>query len=272
MMSTYTHAASSSRSYLRAYLVGVGATAALTAGALVAFLSLATFVAFNGLPFGGSSDDVGAAYLDSGTSAAPTAAGAALGTAPGAVARDPVRGSRGSAVKASSGSGGSRSGGSGGGDPSGKGPSGSGGGPTEPGGTPAPGNIPPPPVDVPPLPSTSGPVTRAVQGVDGAAGTNLSGPTRGVTRAVDGAVSAPPRRRCRGSLGRRWPGRRGRGRCAPRRRAGGQPARRLANRLRVHGAGRERRRPNALTVPGVINLTIGVAPAGNSPELARGCR
>ena len=41
------------RAHLSAYLAGLGATSALTAGAVVAFLSLATFVAFNGLPFGG---------------------------------------------------------------------------------------------------------------------------------------------------------------------------------------------------------------------------
>ena len=75
-MSTFTHTASSPRfAHLRAhlpgYLVGIGATAALTAGALVVFLSLAAFVTFNGLPFGASGDDVGSAYLDPSTSVAP---------------------------------------------------------------------------------------------------------------------------------------------------------------------------------------------------------
>src|SRR5881394_2543127 len=98
-MTTYTHTASTSlshvRTHLRAYLVGIGATTALTAGVLVVFLSLATFVAFRGLPFGGSSDAVGAAYIDSSASAATTAASAAgaLGVARAAVARDPVPGS-----------------------------------------------------------------------------------------------------------------------------------------------------------------------------------
>ena len=49
--------------------------------------------------------------------------------------------------------------------------------------------MPSPPIAVPSLPSTSGPITDAVQDVDSAAGTNLSGPSRGVTRAVDGAAS-----------------------------------------------------------------------------------
>ena len=66
-MSTLAHTESARPSHLRAhlsaYLLGGGATTALTAGALVVFLSLATFVAFNDVPFGGSSDDSGAAYL-----------------------------------------------------------------------------------------------------------------------------------------------------------------------------------------------------------------
>ncbi len=60
------------RAHLNAYLVGLGATAALTAGVLVVFFSVAAFVAFNGVPFGGSSDGSGAAYL--GSTATPTAA------------------------------------------------------------------------------------------------------------------------------------------------------------------------------------------------------
>ena len=189
-MTSYTHTASGPRfGHLRTYLVGVGATAALTAGALVAFLSLATFVAFNGLPFGGSSDDAGAAYLNPNTSAAPTAAAAALGAGPGAVAKNAAPGSHGaspaakSATAAAAGAGGT---GSGGGDSSGG--TGSGKAATEPGVSTSPGDI-TPPIAVPSLPSTSGPVTGAVQGVDNAAGTNLSGPTGGATGTVDGATN-----------------------------------------------------------------------------------
>ena len=84
-MTTYSHTASTRRfghlrAHLRAYLVGIGATTALTTGALVVFLSLATFVAFKGLPLGGSSDDAGAAYLGS-NAPAPATAAAALGAA-----------------------------------------------------------------------------------------------------------------------------------------------------------------------------------------------
>ena len=112
-MTTYTHTSSTRgwrhlRAHLRAYLAGVGATTALTAGALVAFLSLATFVAFKGLPLGGSSDDAGAAYLGSNAGAAPATAAAALAAARAAVAKDPVPGSR-------AGGSGSGPGGSGGG-------------------------------------------------------------------------------------------------------------------------------------------------------------
>ncbi len=92
-MTTYTHTASSPRfahlrAHLPAYLVGIGATAALTAGALVVFLSLATFVAFNGLPFGGSSDDVGVGVPRPEHQLAPAAGGDRPRAAPGAVARN----------------------------------------------------------------------------------------------------------------------------------------------------------------------------------------
>lgn len=186
-VATYTPTASRPRfAHLRAYLVGVGVTAALTAGALVVFLSLATFLAFHGLPFGGSSDDAGAAYLDSSTSAAPTAAGVALGAARGAVAKNAAPGSHeaGPAARSAAAAGS----GSGGGDPSGKVRSAS--GPSEPGVPTSPGGITPPAVAIPSLPSTSGPATDAVQGVDNAAGTSLSGPTSGVTSAVDAATGA----------------------------------------------------------------------------------
>jgi hypothetical protein len=188
-MTTYSHTASTPRfGHLRAYLVGIGATTALSAGALVVFLSLATFVAFKGLPLGGSSDDAGAAYLGSNAPAAATAA-AALGAARAAVAKDPVPGTRGGGSGSGPGGsgGGHNSGGGsnsavggvsgGGGNPPGGGPTDPGGGGGDPGGVPI------------PLPASSGPVTSAVQSVDHAAGTNLSGPTSGATGAADGAAT-----------------------------------------------------------------------------------
>jgi hypothetical protein len=248
----HTTRPSRSRGHLSAYVAGIGATSSLTAGAVVVFLSMAAFVAFNGLPsFSGSGDDAGAAYLSSEAAGTPTSAAALLGTARAAVANDPVpraqwsegfRGDAGpggsSAVKAfrgggpsggdsSSGGGytgpGAGSTGPGGpGDPGGPGlipPGGGGGGPSipsPPGGVPSvpdppsvpnlpkpPGSVNPPPVNVPSvpdvpsvpnLPSTPNlpnapSVSGAVQRVDNAAGTNLSGATGGVTSAVDGALN-----------------------------------------------------------------------------------
>jgi hypothetical protein len=192
-MTTYTQTASGPRAHLRShlgsYVAGVGATSALTAGALVVFLSVSTFVAFNGSPFGESSDGAGAAYLEP-ISIAASKAGAALGGAPGAVAKDPARGSvgsragSGSAAAAAKGSGGSRPGLD---DTTAKTPP-----PTtttDPGTSAPPGSSTSPRVEVPSLPSASGPVTNAVESVDRVAGTNLSGGTEGVTRAGDGATA-----------------------------------------------------------------------------------
>ena len=206
-MTTYSPAAFSPRfghlhTHLRTYVAAVGATAALTAGTLVAFLSLATFVAFKGLPFGGSGNDAGSAYLESSLSAAPTAAGVALGAAAAAVADHPVAGSAGAGASprtAAAGADGSGGSGSGGADASGK--ARSGGGPSDPGTSSPPGDAPSPPIAVPTLPSTSGPTNTVVQGIDTAAGTNLSGPTRGVTRPVDRA-GAGALNRAGGAAGR----------------------------------------------------------------------
>jgi hypothetical protein len=138
---------------LRPYLAGVGAMAALIAGAVVVFLSVATFVAFHGLPSGGSSAAAGAGYVGSPASGAPGAAGAALGAAHAAVARDPVPGSHGG------GGGGSSAGGSGGSSDQLGGPSAS---------PPAPTAAPPAPT---PEPSASaGPVESAVTYVNQATG------------------------------------------------------------------------------------------------------
>ena len=92
-MATFAYAERTPRhSHLRAYLAGVGATAALTAGVLAAFLSLAAFMAFEGLPFGRSSEGPGLTYLGTNASTAPSMAAAALKAAPGAVAKNAVPG------------------------------------------------------------------------------------------------------------------------------------------------------------------------------------
>jgi hypothetical protein len=196
-MTTLAHTEPARASHLRAhlgtYLIGVGATAAMIAGVVVAFLSIAAFVAFNGLPFGGSSADSGAAYLAPGVGAVPRSAAVPLGAARAAVAEDPVRRSRAesSATTANAASargvGGGRSGsGAAGGGPSGGDDA-----------TVTPPDVPPAPdVSVPPLPDvpsvpppSSGPVTNVVDDVDGVAGTDLGGATGGATEAVDGAVT-----------------------------------------------------------------------------------
>jgi hypothetical protein len=189
-MTAYSHTQLTPRAARRAthvhthfgtYAVGAGATSALTAAALVAFLSLATFVAFNGFPFAGSSSDVGAVYLDATGNAATaaTAAGRAVGTAATAVARDAVSGSTaGGRGDEQGGSGGSSAadpagGPSGGGASSGTGAGGSG------------GLIDAPPPQV--APSASGPVGSILGQVGSATGTNLSA-ANGAARVVDGAA------------------------------------------------------------------------------------
>src|SRR3954449_8935062 len=81
-----------SPTHLRAYLAGTGATGALIAGAVIVFLSLATYVAFNGIPFGGNGGNSSTRYLGVQTSGTPASAATALGAAPGAVAAAPVPG------------------------------------------------------------------------------------------------------------------------------------------------------------------------------------
>lgn len=169
-------------SHLGTYVVGAGATSALTAAALVAFLSLAAFVAFNGFPFAGSSSDAGVAYLDATGSAATaaTAAGGAVGTAATAVARDAVSGS-------TAGGRGEERGGSGGSpaaEPSG-GPSG--GGASSGTGSPGSGGV----IDAPPpqvAPLASGPAGTILGEVAMATDTNPSA-ANGAARIVDGAAS-----------------------------------------------------------------------------------
>lgn len=73
---------------VRTYLAGTGATGTLMAGAIVAFLSLATVFAFNGLP--GDSPPAEEESLFVGAGGAPAAAATALGGAPGAVAAAPA--------------------------------------------------------------------------------------------------------------------------------------------------------------------------------------
>jgi hypothetical protein len=176
--------------HLRSYLVGTGATGALIAGAVIVFLSLATYVAFNGIPFGGNGSNSGTSVVGVQTNGTPAGAAAALGAAPGAVAAAPVPGAPigagGAALLAAGGPGGRVGGlGPGGGFIPGGGP---GPGTTPPGGGPGPGGGPTPGTPVPqPSPGVVG---NTINQIDNTAGTNLSGgPVGTVGDTVDKTVT-----------------------------------------------------------------------------------
>jgi hypothetical protein len=80
---------SANRFHLRAYLAGGGASTALVVGAVIAFLTIAALVAFNGLPFG-KDGNRGAAQVPGASGGAPEAAAAVAAAAPGAVAATPA--------------------------------------------------------------------------------------------------------------------------------------------------------------------------------------
>jgi hypothetical protein len=177
-MTALTHTEATPRtSHVRAYLAGTGATGALIAGAVVVFLAIAAWVAFNGFPLGGSGTDEGSASIGTGSAGAPETAAAALGAATGAVAAAPVPGA-----------------------PVGFATVGGPGGGTSPGGPngqngPSTGPIETPPGGGPVAdPDANYGTTGLVQNVDqttSALGlpTNLSGLTGGVTRSVDRTVN-----------------------------------------------------------------------------------
>jgi hypothetical protein len=79
---------------VRAFLAGGGATTALIAAAVVAFLSVAALVAFNDLPIGGGDADAGSVQVGEVPTAtgpgAPELAADALGGTAGAVAGTPA--------------------------------------------------------------------------------------------------------------------------------------------------------------------------------------
>jgi hypothetical protein len=78
---------------VRAFLAGGGATTALIAAAVVAFLSVAALVAFNGLPIGGGDADAGSVQVGEVPTTGPGApelAADALGGTAGAVAGTPA--------------------------------------------------------------------------------------------------------------------------------------------------------------------------------------
>src|SRR5215218_1986952 len=175
--------------HLRAYLAGTGATGSLIAGAVIVFLSLATYVAFNGIPFAGNGGSSGDSYVGIQTGGTPAGAAAALAAAPGAVAAAPVPGAPigaggpSATLTAGGGAGGFLTGG--------------GGGSTLPGdGTTPPGSIPPgtdptDPCDTcTPVPDSDGIVGNTINQIDGVTDQNLSGgPVGNVADTVDDTVT-----------------------------------------------------------------------------------
>jgi hypothetical protein len=197
-MATTEHSPSTHRgiSSVRGYIAGTGASGSLLVAALVAFLAVSAFVAFDGLPFGDDGGGVEAVALDGGErspgSAAATAAATAATAAPAAVAAAPAAGTpaAGGTLLADAGAG-----------APGPGP-GDGAGP---GDNPGPGTPPADPGTPPPnTPSVAlcadgtaapcNPVDEIVSGVDRALADatgldpNLGGTTRPVTGAVDETV------------------------------------------------------------------------------------
>ena len=85
-----TEPRSATRVNLRSYLAGGTATTALIAGAVIIFVSLAAYVAFNGLPTAGGPDSDDTVLVGPSGSGAPAAAASALAAAPGAVAATPA--------------------------------------------------------------------------------------------------------------------------------------------------------------------------------------
>ena len=163
---------------LRAYLAGAGATTALIAGAIVVFTSLATYVAFNGLPIGSGNENASQLTISASEVTTPRAgrllaraasAVAATAAAPTATAAGGANGTAGSGPGAGPGGGETQT-------PTGVPPTGTTVDPTvSPNGT-------------APTGGGSGPVSGAVGEVSNATGLPLSGPTSGVTQAADEAL------------------------------------------------------------------------------------
>jgi hypothetical protein len=155
---------------LREYLAGTGATGALIAGAIIAFLAVGALVAFDGSQLGGGGADGSVSLAEGPGSQAPEAAAAALGVTPGAVAARPAGGTVLAAILP-------------GGIPVGPGLNGGGSTGTGPGGGDAPGT----PTD----PGSSGALSGLVGDVDETTGglPPLSPTTGPVTDQIDDTVN-----------------------------------------------------------------------------------
>jgi len=178
-MTTVSHAESTPHhSHLRAYLAGTGAGGALIAAALVAFLSLAAFLAFNGFEFARSGEDAGTVYQGASGGGAPAQAAAALAAAPRAVAATPVPGAP---IGLAAGGGEAPA--------SGVVPAGAPDARSGPGGalsTVGPGGTPSPSGGAS---DAERPLTGTVQAIDRTLGTGLSGPAGGATSQLDDSLN-----------------------------------------------------------------------------------
>jgi hypothetical protein len=178
-------------SHLRTYIAGTGATGALLGGALIAFLSVAAFVSFNGIPIGGKGSNSDSVVLQSG--GAPAAAAAAAAPTAGAVAPAPVAGAVPFTAGGFGGAGGARAPGVNRSGPSGRSGHGNGhgGGGLGPGG--GRGNGSGPTTNLPGK-APQGVLSNTAHGVDSAAGrlgvhTNLGGATDRITKPADNAAT-----------------------------------------------------------------------------------
>jgi hypothetical protein len=165
---------------LRAFIAGAGATTALIAGAIVVFASLATYVAFEGLPIGSGNENASQLTIGASDVTVSPRAARLLGGAAGAVAATAAA----STATAPGAAGTAQGGGSGpGGDP---------------GATPVdlpPSTAPTPtgPVSTAPTPTpetgSNGPVGGAVDNLDNATGLGLGPATDPVTGVADDTIN-----------------------------------------------------------------------------------
>jgi len=157
---------------LRAYVAGTGASGGLVGGTVLIMVALAAFVAFKGLPLGGSGGSEGRVLISQARLASgPRAAALALGGAPRAVAAVPVGAPAAGAPAV------------GGGAPAGSGPPGltqpptGGSNPSPPGGT---GITPVPPG------GDGGPTTHIIHEIPGCGLCDVTDP---ITNTVDDALT-----------------------------------------------------------------------------------
>ena len=166
----------------RAFAAGTGVTFALIAAAVVAFASIAAFVAFEGMPFASGEAPESSVTI----SGAPRAAALAAVPAGQAVASKPATPSPAAAAELNAALPGATPSGAAT-DPGATVIGGRPFDPSEPPG-PGPGTDPDPPLPPPTPPAGTGPIQGVVNGVDDAMGLGLGNATQGLTKRLDDAV------------------------------------------------------------------------------------